>query len=169
MFTLLPLRYGPYAARLKLQPVGEVAAPSLTAGPDALADDLRARLREGPLVWELAAQFFVDEERTPIEDPTVDWSEADSPYTTVGRLTIAKQDVSSDEGKRDAERIETLSFDPWHALVEHRPLGQLMRARNHAYRLSTIERKAAPEPEAQASISSSSSVPMGGLQIDARV
>ncbi|MEA2750953.1 MAG: hypothetical protein QOI41_5096, partial [Myxococcales bacterium] len=42
---------------------------------------------------------------------------------------------------------EKLSFDPWHAPVEFRPLGELMRARNAAYRLSTIERKAAGEPD----------------------
>jgi hypothetical protein len=46
-----------------------------------------------------------------------------------------------------AQLIESFSFDPWHALEEFRPLGNMMRARNAAYRLSTIERKAAPEPD----------------------
>jgi hypothetical protein len=40
-----------------------------------------------------------------------------------------------------------MSFDPWHALEAHRPLGAMMRARNHAYRVSTKERQAAAEPE----------------------
>jgi len=43
--------------------------------------------------------------------------------------------------------IEGFSFDPWHALVEHRPLGNVMRARNMAYRASTQARAAVPEPE----------------------
>jgi hypothetical protein len=60
--------------------------------------------------------------------------------------TLPKQDVSSAEGKKLSERIESLSFDPWHALVELRPLGNMMRARNVAYRESTMERQAAPEP-----------------------
>lgn len=38
-----------------------------------------------------------------------------------------------------------MSFDPWHALVEHRPLGSIMRARNAAYRVSTAARKATSE------------------------
>jgi hypothetical protein len=46
-----------------------------------------------------------------------------------------------------SEYVETLSFDPWHALVEHRPLGDIMRARNVAYRVSTQARKADAEPD----------------------
>jgi hypothetical protein len=66
----------------------------------------------------------------------------------VGRLTIAKQDVSSVRGKAIAEKVEGFAFDPWHALVAHKPLGSMMRARNFAYRESTDERKASKEPEA---------------------
>lgn len=53
---------------------------------------------------------------------------------------------ASAKGQAAQAAIEKASFDPWHALVEHRPLGNVMRARNHAYRLSTQERGAAGEP-----------------------
>jgi hypothetical protein len=46
-----------------------------------------------------------------------------------------------------AEVCEGLSFDPWHTTADFRPLGNMMRARNHAYRLSTQERGASPEPD----------------------
>jgi hypothetical protein len=46
-----------------------------------------------------------------------------------------------------AERVEGFSFDPWHTQDELRPLGNGMRARNHAYRLGTQERGAAGEPD----------------------
>jgi hypothetical protein len=62
---------------------------------------------------------------------------ADHPET--GRSLAARQKLS--------DYVETLSFDPWHALVEHRPLGDMMRARNVAYRVSTQARKAAAEPD----------------------
>ena len=39
-----------------------------------------------------------------------------------------------------------MSFDPWHAREDLRPLGNLMRARNHAYRISTQKRGAIAEP-----------------------
>jgi hypothetical protein len=89
----------------------------------------------------------VDETATPIEDASVEWKEADAPYVTVGRLTLPVQDVDGAHGKKVAERVEMLAFDPWHALETHRPLGNVMRARNHAYRLSTDERGAAREPD----------------------
>jgi hypothetical protein len=47
---------------------------------------------------------------------------------------------------RPEEESQNLSFDPWHALVEHTPLGGVMRARKEAYFASTQERGAAPEP-----------------------
>jgi hypothetical protein len=58
----------------------------------------------------------------------------------VARLVIERQDMASAHGRAVAAFVEKLAFDPWHALVEHRPLGAMMRARNHAYRLSTAER-----------------------------
>ena len=39
-----------------------------------------------------------------------------------------------------------------HVLEEHRPLGNMMRARNHAYRLSTQERGASAEPDGSEAI-----------------
>jgi hypothetical protein len=38
---------------------------------------------------------------------------------------------------------EKLSFDPWHCLLAHRPLGNIMRARFHAYQASTDFRHSA--------------------------
>ena len=94
--------------------------------------------------YHFRVQFFVDEEKTPIEDASRDW---DAPWVTLGRLTLPKQELGSPRGQKLAAFIESLSFDPWHAPEEFRPLGNMMRARNHAYRLSTIERKAVAEPD----------------------
>lgn len=144
MYSGAAIRVGPYAARYALLPSGETNATPLGAD---LASDLAARLAVGPLAWDLALQFFVDERSTPIEDASAEWKESDAPFVRVARLELPAQDVLGEEGKRRTARIETLSFDPWHALVEHRPLGHVMRARNHAYRLSTQARGAAPEPD----------------------
>jgi hypothetical protein len=91
-----------------------------------------------------AAQFFVDAAQTPIEDASIDWDEAVAPHLTLGALSIPQQQPSA----ALTAFIEGLSFDPWHAPVEFRPLGNVMRARNAAYRHSTQERGAAPEPTA---------------------
>jgi hypothetical protein len=146
-FSALPVRVGPYAARFAFMPLQakDATLPSPRSAT-YLSDDLAARLRQGPLAYDLELQFFEDETRTPIEDASVDW---DAPYTKVGRLTVPSQDAASDAGRALADRVEAMAFDPWHALAEHQPLGAMMRARKHAYYASIQERVAAPEPAAE--------------------
>ena len=96
-----------------------------------------------PLEYELRAQFFSGPE-TPIEDTRVAWP---VPHVPVARLRLEPQDAGSTGGRRLQQYVESMSFDPWHALVEHRPLGAVMRARKHAYYASTQARKAAAEPD----------------------
>jgi hypothetical protein len=144
--SALPMRWGAYAAKVRLVPRAAPAAPD-GAGPDYLAEDLARRLAAGPLVWDFAVQLYRDPTTTPIEDPTVVWPDDVAPPIPVGKLTIERGELTAERARKVAAFVEALSFDPWHARVEHRPLGALMRARNHAYRLSTAERKAAAEPD----------------------
>lgn len=130
-FSAAPLACGPYAIRVALR----AAAPRPAVRPADLAADVFARLAEGPLVHEVQAQFFTDEASTPIEDASVNW---DSPYVPVARLTIPPQAPDP----LLAARAETSRFDPWNALAEHRPLGEVMRARKVAYRASQLGRGA---------------------------
>jgi hypothetical protein len=146
-YSASPIRFGAYAVHYALTPRTPAAAGATAgASPEYLAEDLSARLRAGPVVYDFQVQFFVDETRTPIEDASVEWKEADAPFVTVARLTLLQQDPASESGRALAERVEGFSFDPWHAVEELRPLGNMMRARNVAYRESTGERKASAEP-----------------------
>jgi hypothetical protein len=147
-WSALPTKLGDHAVRYGAKPRQEVKAPEGVdrASNDHLRDDLARRLREGPLEWDFMAQFFEDEARTPIEDASVEWPEKDAPYVTLARLVLPRQDASSAEGKALTETIEKLSFDPWHATEDFRPLGEMMRARKIAYKFSAIERKADLDP-----------------------
>jgi hypothetical protein len=143
-YSTVPIRIGPYSGRYMLEPQqAKGAAAPADRGPTYLADDLAERLRKNPIVYEMKLQFFEDEAKTPIEDPSIDW---DTPYVTVARLTIPQQDVTSPMGRDIAKRVEGLSFDTWHALEEHRPLGGMQRARKHGYYASIQERGVSPEP-----------------------
>ena len=42
--------------------------------------------------------------------------------------------------------IDLLSFSPWHAMEDHRPLGNVMRARRVVYQASSTLRGHRPEP-----------------------
>jgi hypothetical protein len=147
--TASPIAFGAAsAAKLALFPLPASPLPSppvpAASGPDALRADLVARLKAGPLAWSVRAQFFVDDDSTPIEDTSVAWS---GPWVDLGTLTLPRQDPESPTGREIGDLVENLSFDPWHSIADHRPLGAMMRARAVAYRRSVIARQAAPEPK----------------------
>jgi hypothetical protein len=143
-YTAAAVAFGPHAARLAAFPVHAAADDGPAASErDYLAARTAARVARVPLEYELRAQFFSGSE-TPIEDSAVAWP---TPFVPVARLAIEKQDAASDAGRRLHAFVESLSFDPWHALVEHRPLGVVMRARKHAYFASIQARGAAKEPD----------------------
>jgi hypothetical protein len=119
------------AVKYIVQPI----APRRTALPNPLTDTylhdrLRAHLRESDASFDFFIQFQTDSRRMPIEDATVEWREAESPYVRVARIVIPRQDI--DAAGRD-EACEQISFNPWHCLADHRPLGSLNRARREIY------------------------------------
>ncbi|BEP93300.1 catalase family protein [Acidovorax sp. A79] len=122
-----PIACGPYAVRVRLLPHVANGAP-VTQVQDDWNAEFSARLRQQDLVWDLQLQPFVDEATTPIEDASVDWP---TPYTTVARLTLPRQDPAADPAL--AAEVEAAVFDPWQALAAHRPLGDVMRARKVVY------------------------------------
>ena len=140
-YSALPIAFGPYAAQYVFRPHDPL---TVTAG-GSLGDELAARLRVSPVVYDLCVKFYVDPKSTPIEDASVEWK---GELVPVARLTVPVQDASSARGQKIQETIDHLAFDPWHARTDLRPLGNMMRARNHAYRASTQGRNAAPEPTA---------------------
>jgi hypothetical protein len=143
-FSVLPVRWGDAAVKYSFAPVSPPPRTTpVEASDQHFADDVRARVVGAPLQWTLRVQGFVDEASTPIEDPTREWT---SPWLEVADVVVPVQDPSSAQGRAVAAQVEGFSFDPWHAPIEFRPLGAMMRARSSAYRDSTIERKAATEP-----------------------
>jgi hypothetical protein len=139
LFSALPMANGPYAVRVRLLP----AAANGKALQDASADwdaDFSGRLAQQPLHWDLQLQFFASEALTPIEDASVKWA---TPYSTVARLMLPRQDTRSAEGQALAQEVEAAVFDPWQALAAHRPLGDVQRARKVVYFQSQKGRGAA--------------------------
>jgi hypothetical protein len=138
-WSAAPLRCGPYACRVRVLPASSEVNPG--AAEDWHAD-IRDRLRKAPLVQDFQLQFFVDEQTTPIEDASVDWPESEAPYLTVARLTLLQQDLDSEDGEKTSAEAEAGIFDPWQALEDHRPLGEVMRARKAVYFTSQQARQA---------------------------
>jgi hypothetical protein len=135
-----PIACGPFAVRVRVKPAD---ASLLPMSGTEWARDIKERLRQAPLVYELQLQFFTDEASTPIEDASVDWPETVAPYLSVARLILPQQDADSPQGQALGAAVEGAVFDPWAALTDHRPLGDVMRARKVVYFASQKERGAA--------------------------
>jgi hypothetical protein len=111
--------------------------------PEALPDDyltqaLALGLSTQEAVFDFKVQLQADPVGMPVEDVSVEWDEQKSPPVTVATLRILPQKV---DGSGDlAIRCESMSFNPWHALVEHRPMGGMNRLRKVVYQASIAKR-----------------------------
>ncbi|CAK8712154.1 Catalase core domain-containing protein [Candidatus Electronema halotolerans] len=121
--------------------------PVIAAGPadldklpaDYLRDAVARQLAEGEAVFDFRVQRQGDSVAMPIEDASVYWDEHQSVPVTVATLRIGKQEVNSSSELE--QRCEGMSFNPWHALMEHRPLGGINRLRKAVYEASFTERE----------------------------
>jgi len=87
-------------------------------------------LDEGDVEIELRVQLQTDPHLMPIENAAVLWPERLSPRVPVATLHIPRQKFDSPEQIAFARR---LSYNPWHCITEHRPLGNQSRARRRMY------------------------------------
>lgn len=137
-------RYGDHIVKWGLFPVSkgltELTGSTVhTSGrPDAIREAVNEGLIEHGGTWELRVQFCRDLDKQPIEDATVEWKEADSPFVTVATLKVEPQ---AGWVPFDSVRTEDqLAFNIWHGLAAHQPLGIINRARNETYRASADRR-----------------------------
>ncbi|MET0363042.1 MAG: catalase family protein [Sphingobium sp.] len=138
-FSQTPFRYGNYIAKFQLVPVSGIkdyADVTIDAGgrPDAIREDVNDVLSAQGGTWDLRVQLCMNLETMPIEDPTVVWDEAQSPFRTVATLQVAPQ-TGWIPGESEATE-DALSFSPWHGLAAHQPLGAVNRARKDSYVMS---------------------------------
>lgn len=98
---------------------------------DYLRDELTNQLRQGSPCFDLLIQPQIPEKEMPIEDATVEWSETASPLIPVGRLRL--YEVPDNNTAEINQVCENLSFNPWHALPDHEPVGVMNRVRKAVY------------------------------------
>jgi hypothetical protein len=137
-WSTTPSRFGEGAMKFSLQPQPD-GAP--VEPPAASADKLRhavsRHLREREARFDFLVQLQTDPVTMPVEDPSVEWPESVSPWRKVATLRIPPQLFESAEQVKFGEN---LSFTPWHALPEHRPLGGINRARRRVYEVMSARR-----------------------------
>lgn len=97
---------------------------------DYLREAMVARLAREDVDLDFRVQVQTDAHLMPIENNGVLWPERLSPRVTVATLHLPKQRFDTPEQTAFARR---LSYNPWHCIAEHRPLGNQSRARRRMY------------------------------------
>lgn len=135
------LRFGDYFGKISLVPLspnvkafaGELIDPN--GRPSILRDLVVDFFNEHEAEYELRVQLCTDLSAMPVEDPSVEWPESLSPHHAIGKITLPVQAAYSAARRNYVDDV--LSFNPWHGIEAHRPLGNLMRVRRLAYEASS--------------------------------
>jgi len=102
--------------------------------PDFLRKTMAEELKTGEGCFNFMVQLQDPDKYMPIEDPSIEWKVFDSPYITIAKIRMPIQEFDTVEQQTFCEN---LSFSPWNALSEHRPIGQLNRIRKEVYTASS--------------------------------
>jgi hypothetical protein len=115
--------------------------PNLPRRPpdNYLRDAMVRTLAERDVEFDIRVQVQTDPHRMPIENASVVWPPRLSPRVSAATLTIPKQTFDSPDQLAFAR---VLSYNPWHCIEDHRPLGNVSRARKEMYwRLSQLRQQ----------------------------
>ncbi|HSC82785.1 MAG TPA: catalase family protein [Pseudomonas sp.] len=150
--SIAPFKFGPHNIKYRVIPDPASCPPyQLPKQNTELPNFLRNALYQQLSLDRVPACFALQVQRQnaahymPIEDPSVEWSEKVSPFETVATIKVPAQDFDSREQNLFCDN---LSFNPWHALPEHRPIGGINRLRKAVYEAISVyrhERNGAPQ------------------------
>lgn len=97
---------------------------------DYLRNAMAATLAKEDAAFDVRVQLQTDSFLMPLENNAVLWPERLSPRRSVATLRIPRQTFTSEAQLDFAKK---LSYNPWHCIPEHRPLGNQSRARKRMY------------------------------------
>jgi hypothetical protein len=139
LHSMAALRFGVNIAKIRAVPTAEtlrkLAGRPINPGDNGLREFVVEFFRNNAAEYELCAQLCTDLRRMPVEDASVEWPEDVSAPQPIARISLPCQ--QADSPQRRAYADDVLSFNPWHCLADHQPLGSIMRLRKQAYRTSS--------------------------------
>jgi hypothetical protein len=106
---------------------------------DYLRNAMVSALNEGDVELDVRLQLQTDPHLMPIENNAVLWPERLSPRVSVATLRLPRQTFDS---LAQMEFARKLSYNPWHTIADHRPLGNQSRARWRMYETLSRYRQA---------------------------
>jgi hypothetical protein len=153
-FSMTPYLLGQRYIKFSARPVdcgtGAALVPSSALppdGPNYLRDRMMAWMNSKDACFSFAVQPQTDPAIMPVEDPTIVWDEIKAPFIDVATIRIPKQRFDSEVQQTFCEN---LSYTPWHAPVEHRPVGGINRIRKEVYKgISVLRHKLNRSPRVE--------------------
>ncbi|HZP06364.1 MAG TPA: hypothetical protein VFB43_15815 [Terracidiphilus sp.] len=125
-----------YSMKSRLTTCTPIPRLPLRPPDNYLRNAMVATLAKQDVEFDILLQVQTDPFRMPIENNAVYWPPKLSPRVPAAVLRIPRQTFDSPEQLAFAR---VLSYNPWHCIPEHRPLGNQSRARHRMYQtLSTF-------------------------------
>lgn len=125
-FSVAPFLFGDRAVKFCINPLQTGSRIPKNPSNDYLLDTMKNQLAIGDSHFDFMVQFQTDANKMPVENLLIPWSEKLSPFRKVATIRIPSQSFGSPEQN---EFDENMTFNPWHCIPEHRPLGGINRAR----------------------------------------
>jgi hypothetical protein len=144
------VRHGDYIAKVRVAPAAANAEHALhqqldlNSGPDVFGPTVEDELRAHAFDFDLQVQLCADLIAMPVNDATVEWPERLSPFVTVGRVHVPRQDISGPETR---EKGDALAFNQWRVTSDHRPMGEIMDVRRVYTASAKIRRALNNQPQ----------------------
>lgn len=136
-FSVSPYKFGSVNAKFRVAPDPErCPAYTLPEQNQALPNFLRQALTRQLSTDRVPACFVLQIQRQnanrymPIEDTSIEWQTSDAPFETVALINVPAQDFDT---PRQNLTCDNLSFNPWHGIEAHRPIGGINRLRKAVY------------------------------------
>jgi hypothetical protein len=142
-WSMTPSKLGTEQMKFSALPCAGGTAALASDSPDQLSERLQEQLATKAACFDFMVQTRDQPDKMPIEDPTIEWNEQTAPFTKVARIDIKPQPPEQ------GEACETRSFNPWHAIEAHRPLGGISRVRKDVYQaVSALRHRLNGQPQA---------------------
>jgi len=151
-WTMAAVRHGDYIAKVRVAAAAENTGNvihrqlDLNSGPDVfgpvLVDELKARSFD----FDLQVQLCADLTAMPVNDATREWPEKLSPFVTVGRVHVPRQDIS---GSENSDSGDALAFNQWRVTSDHRPMGEIMDVRRVYTASAKVRRTLNHQPQCE--------------------
>jgi hypothetical protein len=119
-----------YSVRPRAKARSRVPRLPLRPPDNYLREAMARSLARGDVEMDILVQVQTDAHRMPIENAAVRWPARLSPWVPVATLRMPKQTFDTAVQLAFAHN---LSYNPWHCVPDHRPLGNQSRARLRMY------------------------------------